>query len=106
MKLSFKKQPKNTGLSAIGNPFSVTDIKIDGKRVGLIDPPNWSSKNKGWIIRFVVRKNDINEDGNPNCTWRWITLVGEYKNEELAREYLKENIGVIAAKFNLCSVED
>jgi hypothetical protein len=101
MKLSFKKEPKATGLSAIGHPFSHTIIKIDGKDVGRIAPPSWSSQSKQWIIRLTVNKKDINEDGNPNCPWKWVEIVNRFDTEESAREYLKENKDKIFGNLDL-----
>jgi hypothetical protein len=101
MKLSFKKEPKETGLSAIGNSYPRTKIKIDGKIIGEIVPPNWQSVHDVWVVRFTINKKDINEDGNPNCSWRWVQLKSKFNNEESAREFLKENKDKIFGNFDL-----
>jgi hypothetical protein len=76
-------------------------IKIDGKDVGRIAPPSWSSNNKQWVIRLTINKKDINEDGNPNCSWKWVELVKRFDTEESAREYLKENKDKIFGNLDL-----
>lgn len=32
-----------------------------------------------------------NEDGNPNCEWKWITLRHEFESIGKAKEWLNEN---------------
>ena len=52
-------------------------------------------------IKLQVIKEDINKDGNPNCTWEWITLKGTYVSLDDAKEFLKENTDRIIKKYNL-----
>jgi hypothetical protein len=105
MKFTFKKQPRETGLSSIGHPHPNVDIKLDGKVVGSIDAPTWASRNKGWVIRFTVMKDNINEDGNPNCEWKWVQINKEFETENDAREYIKNNSDQILYGLRLHSIE-
>ena len=100
MKLSFKKDPKPTGLYSVGNPNPDTHIKLDGKEIGVIVPPSWNSSHADWVIRFMVIKEHIEEDGNTNCSWKWITLKKHFDDELSARNFIKEHKNVLLGKFN------
>lgn len=87
-KLSFRRGPRPTGLSAVGNPYPDTDIKCGGQKVGYISGPTWQSKDHKWVVRFMVFKADIMEDNNPNCSWKWVTLKQKFDSEREARDYV------------------
>lgn len=70
------------------------DIKIKKVVVGMIS-------DRDWVIRLQVTKKDINEDGNPNCPWKWITLKKQSASLEEAKEFLNRNYEAIRAKFNI-----
>lgn len=71
------------------------EIKLNRKVCGLIedDIPHQ--------IRLMVIKSDINEDGNPNCKWKWIKLGKKSESLQEAKDFLNENIETIMAKYNL-----
>ena len=54
-------------------------------------------------IRLQVMKKDINEDSNPNCEWKWITLKKESKTLIEAKEWLNQNFEKINTVFNIIS---
>jgi hypothetical protein len=89
MKLSFRKHPRESGRASIGHPYQSVDIKVDGKVVGHISPPNWQSKDNMWRAYVAVIKEDISEDGNPNCEWKWEQIRHLFLNEVDARDCLK-----------------
>lgn len=64
-------------------------IKLDGKWVGNItdDSPHQ--------VRLQVIKKDINENGNPNCSWKWVALKKQFKSLDEAKEYLNKNFNQI-----------
>lgn len=70
------------------------DIKLNKVKVGSIE-------DKTWKIRLKVIKTDINEDGNPNCDWKWVTLKKESKSLQEAKDWLNENINIITNKYPL-----
>jgi hypothetical protein len=82
MSFTFKKQPKETGLSSVGNPYPNTDIKYNKKVVGHIVAPNWMSKDDVWKIRFM-QKDEKN--------WHWITIQQQFGSEPEAREWIRAN---------------
>jgi hypothetical protein len=57
-------------------------------------------------IRLMVHKDDINEDGNPNCPWKWISLKKESESLQEAKDWLNENIEEVLAKYPLRFSED
>jgi len=102
-KFTFKKHPKHTGLYAVGHPYSSVDIKLNKKKVGQINAPN--GYDKRWQVGFTVVKKDIMEDGNPNCSWKWVFVESCLATEEAARQYIKDNTEELL-KLPLYSWED
>jgi hypothetical protein len=49
----------------------------------------------------MVVKDDINEDGNPNCTWKWITLKTPHETVDDAKRWLNLNFEAINKKYKL-----
>lgn len=96
--VTFKKEKND-----IWAKFSRTTIKVNKKECGFID----TTFGKPFAeIKFSIIKADIMEDGNPNCTWKWITLKKKFESETQARVFVKENIVAIAEKYNLYFFED
>ena len=58
-----------------------------------------------WAIRLMVKKSDINEDGNPNCEWRWLQLGVVLDSSESPKEFLNENIDTLFGKFNIHCID-
>lgn len=69
-------------------------IKINKKKVGNI------TDSRPHKIRFMVIKSDINEDGNPNCSFKWITLKKECETVKEAKEWLKTVYNDLIEKYN------
>jgi hypothetical protein len=103
MRVTFKREPKETGLSAVANPRPSVNIKIDGDVVGIIEAPNWLSKDYVWTVRFMVIKTK--PDNNPNCDWKWIKLKKTFEKEEDAREFVLKNITAVASKYTFKCLE-
>lgn len=71
-------------------------VKLDKQIVGEL------VYKKSFKVRLMVIKKDINEDGNPNCIWRWAILkTSELKTKEEVKSWLNENATAIIAHFNL-----
>jgi hypothetical protein len=88
MKFTFKKQPRETGLASVGNPYPDTDIKLNKKIVGQIVAPNWASKDGLWYIRLTRKK----EGG-----WLWVQIKQKFESEPEAREWLQTNAEKVIA---------
>jgi len=56
-------------------------------------------------INLMVIKEDINEDGNPNCLWKWIRLNKEFGALDEAKQFLLDNADEILKKYNLHAME-
>jgi hypothetical protein len=52
-----------------------------------------------------VIKKDINEDGNINCEWRWITLKKESETLQEAQDWLNQNFEKINTVFEIIRKE-
>lgn len=81
MKLSFKKEPKATGLAHVANPYAGVEIKGDEKRVGTINPPfrnEWK-----WSVSFMIK------DSEHRLGWRHVNLKWRGDTEEEARDFVK-----------------
>lgn len=74
-------------------------IKLKKRKVGQIDDET------PYRIRLMVKKVDINEDGNPNCDWKWITLKKESQSLDEAKQFLKDNYAAITHRYKLNPLE-
>lgn len=54
-----------------------------------------------FTIRLKVIKSDIKEDGNLNCTWKWVKLKKESASLQEAKDFLNERIEKVLARYNL-----
>jgi hypothetical protein len=84
MKITFKKQPRETGLSAVGRPYPDVHVKVDKKRVGILHAPIYSTKDRKWGIQIAVEVRK-----HVNCSWSWTSCQQRFDNEEKAREGAK-----------------
>jgi len=103
MKFTFKKHPKETGIRAVGHTRQSVDIKLNGKRVGLIIAPTWSSVDSLWHINLSIKIEPTTEEP---CTWKWITLKFKSATEAECRQFLNDNTQILISKFNLHQFED
>ena len=84
-KFTFRKDPRETGLAGVGNPYPNTNIKWEKKVVGCISAPSWNTTDNKWGIRLMVKK-----DERPG--WAWVRLKARFDTEPEAREFLNENV--------------
>lgn len=105
-RLSFRRGRRPTGLGAIGRPFPDTSIKLDKLQVGYIGAPTWQSLGMQWSVHFAVEKSDINEDGNPNCTWKWVHMKTKFHSEEDARIFVVENFDALLERYTFHTFEE
>lgn len=94
LKLTYKRHERK-GLTRIGGGLYI-DISHKRKKVGIISTNLMTSD---YIIQFAIEKEDINEDGNPNCTWRW--MVYRLPKETYSLEEIKERCVMIFNKIAL-----
>lgn len=107
-KFTFKKNPAS-GLAQVAKPYGYgTDVKLRGKTVGTIRPPNAQALSQDWRAAVMVEKSSpgVPDDGNPNCSWRWITFRTQFSSEEQAREWLRAHAAEIVSRYALRYSED
>lgn len=92
MKFTFKTTKPTGRYRSFGHPYH--EIKIKRIVVGAID-------HKTWKIRLIVKKEDILEDKNPNCPWKWIVLKKESASLQEAKDFLNKYAEEIMQKWNL-----
>lgn len=98
-KFTFKTvRPTGSRLSRIGE-VNYNKILLNKKECGSIE------EGKTYSIRFMVTKADVNEDGNPNCTWKWVQLKKESATLDEAKAFLEENIDYITEKLKIRTME-
>ena len=71
------------------------EIKLKRKTVGSIEDK------KHHRISLMVEKEDIYEEGNPNCSWKWIMLSEESESITDAKDFLNKHIKDILKKYKL-----
>jgi hypothetical protein len=101
-RFTFKKEPRETGLRAVGHPYQGVNIKLAGKNVGFIYPPSWNSKRDEWKVSLMIRRE-------PTAEWAsdftWANVKTLFKTEQEARDYLQANFEKIVL-WDLHSVEE
>lgn len=97
MKFTFKTVKEKGKWSWLSKPQHY--IKLNGKKVGWIEEETWK-------IFLHVYKEDINEDGNPNCKWRTITLIKKSYSLKDAKDFLNNKIESICEIYKLYSLEN
>jgi len=102
VKLSFKKQPRETGLRAVAEVAPSTTIKADGKACGEIRAPHYSDDSNLWSVGVTVKA----DTGNPNCDWKWIFFKKKFASEPEAREFVKTRWQAIQELHTLHLMED
>jgi hypothetical protein len=75
-------------------------IKLNKKDVGYI------SDEKPYKIRLQVIKENINENGNPNCVWKWATLKKQSETLQEAKDFLNTNFESITQELKLYKLGD
>lgn len=88
MKITFKKEPKATGLAAVGHSNQSVKIKFDGKEIGRIIAPTWQTTDHKWGLGFTVKTPN---DPNAPKSWRWFFLKQRFDTEEQARQFVLDN---------------
>jgi hypothetical protein len=83
MKITFKTNKPTGKWRSFGT--TTHDIKYGGNVIGTIDD------DKPHKIRLMVKKVDINEDGNPNCDWTWKVIKKEFEDVTSAKKYITDN---------------
>ena len=97
-KVTFKKDARETGLRAVGY-YRGYDIKIKKKTFGRITTPNVIRREFTWEIMYAIEKEDIMQDGNPNCSWMWKRAESKFDSAEMAKQWIQDNIYSILDKF-------
>jgi hypothetical protein len=97
-KFTFKRQPAETGLRSVGNPYPNVDIKLNKTVVGYIDAPYWQTADNLWRVRLKV------VDVNQLSGWRWITLKQTFENEDKARKFLQLHTEEILRKWPIYGI--
>ncbi len=100
---TFKKHSKETGIRRIGNQYQGADIKLKGKRCGLISAPNWTSAQHTYSIRLAEVAIPTKEHPKK---FNWVTLAFKAESLEEAKQFLKDNYTKIIEKYNLYFFED
>ena len=75
------------------------DIKYKKVVVGSIN----ETDDHKFICRFMIMKDDILEDGNNNCPWKWIQLKKQSDSVNEAIDFLQDNIDPLLLKYTFVS---
>jgi hypothetical protein len=93
IKFTFKTHKETGSYAWLHKPYH--KFLLNKNEVGSIEP------DKPHKIKLMVMKKDIQEDNNPNCLWRWITLKRESESLQEAKDFLNENIDAILTKYTI-----
>lgn len=93
MKFTFKTTKPTGKYRSFQN--SQHDIKLNGGVCGSIQDEN------PHIVRFMKIKNNVLEDGNPNCVWMWVRIKKDFSSIKEAKEWVIENSEQLQKQINL-----
>lgn len=91
-KFTFKTTKPTGRYKSFSNPYH--EILLEGEVIGLID----YETNK---LILKVKKQVLEEDGNPNCTWKWIKLSKTSNSLQEAKDFANEVFKLILEKYEL-----
>ena len=94
---------KETGLRAVGHPNPSTDIKLNGKTIGHINPPSWETKDDKWSIALAIKKPATKEEP---ADWKWIFFKARFDSEEDGRTWIMAHFDSLKSKYQLHQFED
>lgn len=95
-KFTFKNQPAERGLAAVGHGTPDADIKHNGKIVGWISPTSYHQKECRAL--FFVKNEPTHDDP---CDFRVVRLVHTTQKVSEMKEWLKENTESLVSKLDL-----
>lgn len=103
VKFTFKFHAKATGLAAVGNSARGADIRLNGKKIGLIFAPNWMTKDNKYSASVAVKGVDPK---NPNISWVWKKLDKRFDTIEEMKEWLNSIATELAAGVEFHTFEE
>lgn len=99
---TYRKYPKETGVRAIGYSLQSSDIKLQGRKVGVLRAPCWSTEDCKWSILFHISREPTTSDP---CPFSNKILKNRFNTEADAKDFLKKRFKDIL-KLNLYQLED
>lgn len=99
--ISFKKEPRETGLRSVGYPYQNVDIKVNKRKCGWIQSPSWNRDD--WHVRVAVQKEITPDDP---CNFKWQKPDMSFATEQEAREWVKAHLKSIHDKHPLFFFDD
>ena len=90
---TFKTEKPTGKWKAFDNQTHI--IKYGKSNVGMIHHA------EPFTVRLQIIKADKNEDGCPNCPWKWITLKGDHKSLQEAKDWVNQHFKAINEKYKL-----
>lgn len=99
-KFTFRKEPRETGLSAVGRPYPSTEIKLGGKVVGRIAAPYHGTPGRKWGLGLIVADPD-----GENCPWRWAFFNARFDDEPSARAWLMQHQAKLSETYTIVSAD-
>jgi hypothetical protein len=90
MKFTFKTEKSTGRYRTFHSDYHY--VKLNKCVVGNI------SDEEPFKIHLMVIKNDVMEDGNKNCTWKWITLKKESSSLQEAKDFLNKHFSATFQK--------
>lgn len=99
--ISFKKEPRETGLRSVGYPNQNVNIKVNKRKCGWIQAPSWNRD--GWDVRIAVQSKS---DPDDPCDFKWRKASTPFATEQQAREWVKASLKSIHDKHPLFFFDD
>ena|ERR1035437_5356248 len=102
MGLTFKKEKALTGLAGVANPTPATQVKLDKKQVGTINPPSWRSADNKWYVGIMI---EVEKTAEEPAGWKWIFFKTRFDEEPQAREWLQRHWEALNRTYKIHSLD-
>jgi hypothetical protein len=103
---TFKNEPREKGLAAVGAGTPGIKIKHKGNLCGNISFGNsWSERDEysgKATIRLMYKKTEediADPKSNKNCDWKWVTLKKRFDTADEAKKFLQDNADYLLPKL-------
>jgi hypothetical protein len=93
-KFTFKNDPRETGLAAVGAGTPHINIRYAGVMIGYINFNDWwnAERDMGIRIHLMIPKEPTQDS---HCPWQWVRLKKQFTSGDEAKTYLNTHFGEI-----------
>lgn len=106
MSISFKKDPRESGLRGVAQMPSYR-VKVNKKVCGRISMNSPYNRDKGlFSIGITIKKNKEVISDDTDCDWQWLFFKNNCQTEDEAKAFITKALLNLPANFTLHFLEN